>query len=332
MHLFLLDILQCPACRGLLQWQIARQSGDRIQEAEARCTTCGATYPTWDGIGVFLPPDLPRNDLWEQMGSALATYVCEHPDVDRQLMQSPLQSLSPADRFFRALVLDERGDYDQAKAIAEVTLPLLYTPEYLACHETQRAWVIERVRAAEGPVVDLASGHCQLVEQMARILDHPVVATDFSIRVLRRNRRWLEHFGLYSRVSLLGMDARRMPFKDGSIPTMTTNLGLPNIDQPGELLTELRRVVSGEFLAITHFYPEDDETNLALLRELGLAPLLVRRTALEMFAAGGWRVGIANSQSGRAVPTPISHLLEGAQIDGLPLAETTLEWCVLAAR
>jgi hypothetical protein len=85
-------------------------------------------------------------------------------------------------------------------------------------------------------------------------------------------------------------------------------------------------------LAISFFYPEDDATNGALIREAGVDVLLYRRKALEAFSQGGWQVEVANPCFGTAQPTPTSELLEGAAIDALPVAETTLEWCVLVAR
>lgn len=331
MHGFLLDMLQCPVCTGRLEWRIVDADKDRIEEADILCLQCGAPYFVREGIGVFLPPDLPRNDLWEQTSTALSRYLKEHPDVEQRLMASPVETLSPADRLYRALALEERGEFAQARAIAESALADLYTPEYLACYESQKRWVIDRVRERPGLVVDLASGRGDLVERLARELCRPVVATDFSPRVLRRDRRALAAAGLYEYVSLLAMDARRTPFKDGAVPTLTTNLGLPNIEKPGELLAELRRVVSGEFLAITHFYPSDDEANLGVLREFGVAPLLVRESLVNLMTQAGWSVEIANAQTGRALPTPPSESLEGARIDALPITETVLEWCTIRA-
>lgn len=182
------------------------------------------------------------------------------------------------------------------------------------------------------PVVDLASGRGYLVEVLARELDRPIVATDFSPRVLRRDRLWLEFLGLYDQVSLMAFDARRTPFKDGAVAALTTNLGLPNIEKPGSLLSELRRIVSGTFLAASHFYPEDSVANAAAIRRYGLSDLIYRGPTLEQFQAAGWRVEVANNCRSRALPTPVSELIEAAGIDALPVAETTLEWCTLVAR
>jgi uncharacterized protein YbaR (Trm112 family) len=331
MHTYLIDILECPVCRGELAWTVTEHRGNRIEMAEARCMACAATYPVREGIGLFLTPELPRNDLWEQVEGQLTQHLREHPKVERLLMDVPLDILAPADQFFRALVLEERGKYAEAKAAHDLANVGLYTPEYLACYNRQFSYVLERLSASDGPIVDLASGRCYLVEELARRLGRPIVATDFSPRVLRRDRRWLESLGLYDRVSLLAFDARRTPFKDGAVKTLTTNLGLPNIKEPGNLLQELRRIVAGTFLAISAFYPEDDEANTAVIRKAGLSTLLFRRSALEHFAAAGWQVEVANVCAGKARPTPIGVVLEGAGIDAFPVAETVLEWCVLVA-
>jgi len=332
MHTYLIEMLECPACRGELKWNIAEHRGNRIETAEARCVACAATYPVREGIAVFLTSDLPRDDLWEQVDSRLTQYLREHPEVEHQLMDVPLETLAPADQFFRALILDERGEYAQAKVAADLARTGVYTPEYLACSENQINHAIERLSASTGPIIDLATGMGRLVEEMAHRLIQPIVATDFSPRVLRRDRWRLEFFGLYNRVSLLAFDARRTPFKDGAIKMLTTYQGLSNIREPGNLLRELRRIVSGSFLALTTFYPEDDEANAAAIAEMGLSDLLFRRSTLEYFAKAGWEVEVVASCFGKAHPTPTGVVLEGAGIDTLPVAETTLEWCILVAK
>lgn len=328
----LLDILECPVCHGELVWEISERRGERIETAQAHCQRCTAVYPVLEGVGLFLTPDLARNDLWQEVDSQLVKYLQENVEVEQWLVESPVDELAPADLFYRAMVLEERGDYRAAKALEEQANRGIYTGEYLTCWQSQRDYVVERLSEADGPIVDLASGRCYFLEEMARRLERPLVATDHSPRVLRQDRRRLESFGLYEQVSLLALDARRTPFRDGSLATLTTNLGLQNIREPGHLLAELRRVVSGQFLAISQFYPKEDEVNAAALREAGLSPLTFRHAAVDRFLAAGWKVGVVNECQGMARPTPRSHVLGGAQIDRFPVQETSIEWCVLLAR
>jgi len=329
MHTYLIEMLECPACHNKLEWTIIERSRDRIEMAEAHCSACNAVYPVREGIGLFLTPDLPRNDMWEQVDGGVIKHIREHPEIERELMEVPLDTLAPADQFFRALVLEDRGKFHESQIVEESANKDLYTQEYINCWNSQMDYVIERLSETDGPIVDLASGRCYLVEKVVSKLKRPVVATDFSPGVLRRDRRWLESFGLYDHVSLLAFDARRTPFKNGAVETLTTNLGLPNIEEPGSLLRELRRIVAGKFLAISHFFPEEDEVNAKVIREANLETLLYQHTALEQFTEAGWEVGVKNVCVGGASPTPDGVVLEGARIDGLPVADTNLEWCVL---
>jgi uncharacterized protein YbaR (Trm112 family) len=331
MHTYLMEMLECPACHDKLDWIIGEQNQNHIETAEARCNACDATYPVRDGIGLFLTAELPRNDLWEQADSGLLQHLREHSELERQLMDVPLNTLAPADRFFRALVLEEQGNFKESRIAENSAIKGLYTPEYLQCWNSQLDYVVEQISKTQGPIVDLASGRGYLVEKLVRELKRPVVATDFSPRVLRRDRRWLESLGLYDYVSLLAFDARCTPFKDGVIEALTTNLGLPNIEEPGRLLSELQRIVAGTLLAISYFFPDSDEANAKVIHEAKLEPLLYRRTALKHFAETGWNVEVRNACIGEAHPTPPSVVLDGARTDGLPVADTKLEWCVLLA-
>ncbi|MCK5247592.1 methyltransferase domain-containing protein [Candidatus Bipolaricaulota bacterium] len=332
MHTYLIDLLECPSCHGSLTWSISSQKDDRIIEAIARCQICAAEYPVREGIGIFLTPDLPRTDLWEQGGQQLSRLFSEHPEIEARLMDSPLSNLGPADQFFRGMALEERGEYSEAQRAFDAAMPELYTDDYRHCWQSQVDFVLEALAGGTNPVVDLASGRCYLVRDLIDATERPIVATDFSLHVLRRNREWLIHHGLYSRVSLLAFDARKTPFRDNSIETMTTNVGLPNIAEPENLLGELRRITSGQFLAVSHFYSADDSANLSALQGAKLVDSLLRESVLTAFREAGWRVSVRNSRHGLARPTPQGEILEGASIDGFPVVETILEWCVLEAR
>ena len=331
MHSYLIEMLQCPSCRGPLSWTIGEQNDDRILDAAADCADCRASYPIRDGIGIFLTPDLPRDDLWEEGSQQLSELLRDRPDLEPRLMDVSLSDLGPADLFFRGLLHEERKEFDEAHEAFERARVGLYTNEYRACSEAQFAFVIDELRAGEGPLVDLASGRGYLVLELARAMTRPIVATDFSPRVLRRDRERLIHHNLYEAVSLLAFDARRTPFRDGAVETMTTNLGLPNIREPGKLLEELRRTVSGRLLAISHFFPEEDEANRAALREHALIESMLRKPLITAFADAGWQASTRNEIRGRARPTPVGEVIEGAGIDALPVAETLLEWCVIDA-
>ncbi len=331
MQAYLIDLLQCPACGGTLSWEIGAETNEGIETAESQCQNCGSEYPVREGIGLFLTPDLPRNDMWEQVDSGLLRYLLDHPEIERQVMETPIDQLSPADQFMKTLLLEVQGQFVEAKMLEEVAKEHMYTAEYRDCWSHQAGALIDQLSGDEGPIIDLASGRGYLLDQLLRESNRSLVATDFSPHVLRRNQSLWQAMGLSNNVSLLSFDARKTPFKDGAVETLTSNLGLANIEQPGHLLLELKRIVKGSFYSIAHFFDPSDMANKEVIRNAGLEMMLYHATALEQFEKSGWQVRQISQCSGLARPTPVSAILEGVRIDGLPVRETMLDWCLWRA-
>lgn len=332
MESYVIDLLACPICHGELTWAITEGQGEHIASADATCQNCQMTYPIREGIGLFVRPDSTVEDAWEQAESGIVRYLKNHPDVMARLQNGPLESLNPADQFFRAMLHEDAGHFAAAKLIEQVAMRGMYTPDFVRCSQCQFDYILNELADGTGPIVDLASGRGYLVEQMAKNLDRPLIVTDISPRVLRRNQRCFGQAGLAHHMSFLAFDARYTPFKAGAVPILTSNVGLANIASPDDLLAELHRIVSNLMYAVHHFYPIDDEPNRAALAEFNLTDLMTHDSALALFKKAGWRVEFASSCAGKALPTPTSEILEGARIDGLPVAETVLEWGVLVGR
>ncbi len=331
MQKYLVEMLECPKCHGKLDWNITEQSHDRIEVAEACCQSCSSTYPVRDGIGVFLTTDLKRNDLWEQVDNRLDQLLKQSPEIEKKLMDVPLDTLGPVDQHYRGRVHKSRGDVEAANAAYSISKKGLYSADTIRCWDNQMDYLINEVSKSKGLIVDLASGDCILVRRMLKDLPNSIVVTDFSPNILVKNRKWLMEQGLYDRVSLLAFDARQTPFTANSISLLTTFLGLQNIQNPGNLLEELHRIINGKLLAVSSFYPEDDQENGALIEEGGLAETHYRDKLLEHFHNAGWAVDVKNSCSIKTIPAPPGVVLEGARVDGLPVQSTYLEWCILSA-
>jgi len=156
MHEYLMPMLECPACHSKLDWTINKCNKDHIEQAEARCVSCGALYPVQEGIGMFLTADLQRHDLWEESESGLSAYLREHPEIEQKLLELPLEELSPADQFFVAMVLEERGNYAQARSVADLAHVGVYTKEYQACFKSQIGYVKELVSSRRDPIDRIA--------------------------------------------------------------------------------------------------------------------------------------------------------------------------------
>lgn len=327
----LIQRLCCPSCRAGLSWRVDVEEDGRILQARAECGGCGRAYPVSDGIGVFLESAAGEEDLWQRSESGLAAFLSENPDAERELMESPLSGLGPADLFLRAMVHEERGESAKASEAREMAMPDMYTEDYHRCLESQTDYVLERASGDGDFVVDLASGMGALVERLAMAGAGHVVSTDISPLALLRSRRRMERLGLAEGMSFLALDARSMPFMDGAVETMTSLLGLANVQHPKGLLEELRRVVSGRLMAVHHFYPRVEDGNTALLREHGLDTLMLEGSFMDLMRKAGWEVLLANRCSGRAEPTPPSRIIEGARFDALPAEPTVLKWATVVA-
>ncbi len=335
MREFLRQYLVCPACHGGLRWDIDKWSparGSDILEASTSCVSCGAAYPVKGGIAAFLTPDLYRDDLWEDVESRFSSFLRTHPDIEEKLLRDPLETLSVADRFFRSLVLSERGDYEGADR-SSASARDIYTQEYRAAQDSQISYLVELVSSTSGPVIDLASGKAALAKPfLKRSPGRPLVLTDFSPRVLRSDRAYFDHAGIAEDLDFLAFDVRRMPFRDRSIPTFTTHVGLQNIRDARSAVREIKRALKGTLFATTVFYPEGDPDTDRLLREHQLADNTYRDSAVRLFSECGLDAVVENLVKARALPTPRSELLGDAGIDGLPLKEMTVDWCTLVAR
>lgn len=326
-----MEMLECPACHGKLKWTIYEGDGKRIENGEAVCMNCGAEYPVKNGIGIFLTSKFSANDLWKQGSTKLTQFFNEHPEIEKELMEAPAENMSAADTLFRAMLLEERGQVDIAGHLYCLAAKNAYTEDYVTCWNRQYEYVCNMLKGEDGPIVDLASGRCHLVDKLLQSGRNYIVATDFSPSVLRRDKESLKHRGLYDRVTLLAFDARLTPFKDGAVKILTTNLGLPNIENAGELLKELRRIISGEFLAVTHFYPESDGINRKAIEDAGLEIFLYEGSAMGCFAGAGFDAELLNQCTGLAQPTPVGKIVEGATIDTLPVSPVTLKWGTIKA-
>jgi demethylmenaquinone methyltransferase/2-methoxy-6-polyprenyl-1,4-benzoquinol methylase len=104
---------------------------------------------------------------------------------------------------------------------------------------SQRRWRREVVAALDlrpgERVLDLAAGTGSSTEPLVAG-GHEAVGCDFSLGMLRAGRRARSH------VPLVGADATRLPFRDGSFDAVTTSFGLRNVSDPGLALAEMLRV------------------------------------------------------------------------------------------
>ena len=331
MHKHYIDMLECPTCHGDLQWHIKEVTTARIINASVICKSCGADYEVRDEIAVFLTPDLPRNDLWEQGESSLDGYFSENPEVFKRLMNTPEEELNGTDYWYKASYYELKGDYAISSEMFEKAFQKIYTEDHIKAWNSQMDFMVQSIKDSSKPVVDIASGKGYLIERLLLGTNNYILATDFSPTILVRNKEYYKFKGLYERLSLIAFDARRTPFKSNSIEILTSNIGLPNIEQPGSVVSELYRIAKDKFMSVMHFIDSSDSIHMDFFKGYSTTAYATRDNAIETFEKCGWKVTISNSIMAEVTPTPIGQIMEGLQVDGIPLENTKFEFCVIVA-
>lgn len=332
MKQYLLDLLECPCCHGKLNWNIEKKHEEEIEEAKATCMSCYKVYPVHEGIALFVTSKLTENDPWETADSQMMMMFKQYPEMEQALLQAEEEAASPNDLFIKTLILDERGDFLEAKRTYESAHTGLYTEEMISSMKSQFNFVIHNITDKEVPIVDIASGRCLFAEELVLKTENPIVITDLSPRILRRNGDYFRMLGKYDRVSFVAMDAHYTPFRSGAVKTMTTFVGMNNIGNGDKLLQEMKRILSGDFYGIHDFFPDDDSENAGVIRNAQLDRLSFKESALACFASSGLNISIENSIATYEKPSEPGKIIPGIRVNAIPASEMTTEWCTLVCK
>ena len=330
-HVF--DMLECPECHGELEYELTDYYDDRVESGIAVCSDCIKEYPISEGIGIFVPEGRPvSTGSFDRSATHFTRFLHRYPELEDRLMSVPADQLSPADRFIRGLVLEERGEFNEARRVMSSARTDLYTAETLHCWDSQFDFLIDSVGHDPGTVLDLSSGRCYLVETLARLTQASIIATDHDPRVLRQSQRYLRTVGLYNRVSLLAIDPCRSPFKDDSVPQITSFQGLQSVRDLTALIAELRRIVSGRILSIQTFYPEGNEPNAETLRAHNMESQFFKDAFVDTMESAGLQLALANERTAREAPCQPGEVIQGAVVNPFPVTETRATWCTVVAK
>jgi demethylmenaquinone methyltransferase/2-methoxy-6-polyprenyl-1,4-benzoquinol methylase len=107
----------------------------------------------------------------------------------------------------------------------------------------RRAMVDKVVPAADGVILDVASGTAGVAIQLANRTAAKVVGVDLTEPMLRQGQRNVAEAGLADRVALVTGRAEQLPFPDASFDALTFTYLLRYVDDPARTLAELARVV-----------------------------------------------------------------------------------------
>jgi demethylmenaquinone methyltransferase / 2-methoxy-6-polyprenyl-1,4-benzoquinol methylase len=107
----------------------------------------------------------------------------------------------------------------------------------------RRAMISHVVPAADGLVLDVASGTAGVALGIAGLTDSRVVGLDLTEQMLRRGRRNVSAAAMERRIRLVAGRAEQLPFADATFGALTFTYLLRYVADPQATLAELARVV-----------------------------------------------------------------------------------------
>jgi ubiquinone/menaquinone biosynthesis C-methylase UbiE len=151
------------------------------------------------------------------------------------------------------------------------------TPEEARDYDAMDHSTVNRVFVADfltvwdgrGPVLDLGTGTAQIpIEFCRQSPGGRIVAVDAAAHMLAVARENVRRAGFESRIALQLVDAKGMPFPDGSFPAVMSNSIVHHIPDPRAVFTEIARVSApGATIFVRDLLRPPDQATLTHLIE-----------------------------------------------------------------
>jgi len=317
MFSFLQEILICPECHGELTWEIANETKNHIIAADVKCNACNRNYDVRNGIGRFVKYE-NSSDSWQDGDNWLNDLIGNNPDIREKLMTTDIEKMNAADIAVRYMIYKAEGNLSEAEKLIEIINTKAYKEETIKANLSQCDYIINSLKDEKDFILDVASGEGSLVTKFLENTHACIVSSDISFNVLEKAKRSAEAKGFGDRVSYIAFDLNKSPFRDKTVKTITSFLGLQNIPYP-EIFKEIRRICSGKLYTACVFCCEDNTVNLKALEEGGSDKTWVKSKFIDEFNKAGFASTVENSIITLDDPTPVGEIVKGARIDGYPV-------------
>ena len=131
--------------------------------------------------------------------------------------------------------------------------------------EPNRVFVTDFLAAGPvaGLILDLGTGTAQIpIELCRRTEDCQVLAVDAAVQMLELARYNIEIAGLIERIQLGQIDAKRLPYPDGSFAAVMSNSLIHHLPDPAPALADAVRVTAPQGVLFFRdlLRPDDDQT------------------------------------------------------------------------
>lgn len=321
MNLELRKKLFCPMCQSDLEWKIEERTKHQLVKGRACCVKCGAVYPVENSMAVFLPPKLQDMRIWKR-GERVAKAQIEESSLSRQMV-SVEQDMS-SEEILKKISQVEDIDAEVSTVLYEKYMEKVGMKNTFAILNELTRQCVEQIEE-EGIVLDFASGKCILAEEIVNAGKFQLIISDINPIILGKSKNSLQKKGCLEQVSFIVCDIRRSPFRNKSIHTITTLLGLQNIIPYKGILEEIERVAD-KFLCISAFMTESVEANLQELYRYGIEEAWIKDKLKKKSYQMGWHSRELCSMYDMARAIKTEDIRTRYAVMKFPVVDTMLEY------
>lgn len=272
MHIKLIEQLICPVCKKELQWNILQRNNVHIIEGFAKCFRCETTYPVKDGIAVFLPGKWQNVKIWERSERIVSSKRGVFAE-NQSATEEKLNSHSANEILVKICLRNEQGEvsneelydeYMKTKGMPDTLYKLSLLAQKCANEVDDSDYVL-----------DFASGKCILAGMLADLKKCCIIISDINPIIVLQSKLELEKYNCHENLSFMAFDIKKCPFKDKSIHTITTLLGLQNIVPYIGVMEEINRIAD-IFFNISAYLTEKLPSNIQVLDKFHMTDVWVK--------------------------------------------------------
>ena len=259
------------------------KNSNKIIAGYAKCVECGETYPINNGIAVFLPNKWQNIKIWERServavqkkGTGEKKNILVGENIDK-----------PSEILKRIRIRNSQGEMrneDLYKRYMEV----IGMPDTLSklCYLAQKcANEIDDMDY----VLDFASGKCLLAEVLNEISNCRTIVSDINPIIVMQAQQEFKRSDNYDKLSFMAFDMKKSPFRNKSIHTVTTLLGLQNIIPSKGIVDEIDRI-SDVFFTISAYLTEKLPENMTVLNKFHIADVWIEHNFAKETDRLGWK-------------------------------------------
>lgn len=323
----LIEILQCPECHSKLKFVIEDENEIEIKTGVAICENCNKEYDIEDGIALFIEREDRKS---ASISDRLMTFLDDNPKITETLMDTEESKLNASDTWAKYLYMKKQKEIIKSELLIKQVMDKLYSKESINAKNELISELINIIKGIKNPVLDIASGYCNLGFEALKHTDCLIVATDNNVHCLKESKLLAKKMGYGAdRICFIVCDLKKSPFKTKSFGCAITFVGFQNIINPQIIIEEMSRVVSDKIISISTFCQQEDKVNLFVLRRDKLLDTWIKEKYCELFEKYGWKVTCKKSITAYVKGTCYGKIIKWIKVDRFPIKDTEFEYNIM---